>query len=75
MHTLNGFEVVAWSKTPARGLNKAGAIVLVHRGAEYRDAWVTAWHGDGDEGWIWGHYFELEYEAREDFAARSNRGY
>jgi hypothetical protein len=73
--TVNGCEVIASVAALARGATRAGRVILVDRGPQGADRWVTAWQGKGDAGWMWGHYFVLETEAREDFAYRAKRGF
>lgn len=74
---LNGYPVVQAHPTNGHGMNRAGFVILVDRGADHEHdlRWVTAWVGQGDTFWSWGHYLGHEAEARSDFAHRCARGY
>lgn len=67
-------QVIAQMSTPAAPATRAGRVILVERDSSY-EPYVTAWIGDGDKSWCWGHYFDSETEARADFFHRCQRGY
>lgn len=67
-------KIIQEHKTPAASATRAGRVILVDRGCEH-EPFVTAWLGDGDSSWCWGHYFNDRAKAEADFAARVRRGY
>ncbi len=67
-------NIIASMATPAAPATRPGRVILVNRGGDF-EPFVTGWLGDGDSSWCWGHYFQNEAEAREDFAARCKRGF
>lgn len=72
---VNGFPISrasAWSS--AKG-SRDSRVILVDRGTDYQERWVTAIQCRDMEGWIWGHYFDDEAEAVADFNSREVRGY
>jgi hypothetical protein len=74
---LNGYPVVQAHPTAGRGMTRPGFVVLVDRGAnhEHDPRWITAWVGQGDRHWSFGHYLDHEADARSDYAHRCGRGY
>lgn len=74
---LNGYPVVQAHPTKGGAMTRPGHVVLVDRGAnhEHDPRWITAWVGDGDTSWSWGHYLDHEADARSDYAHRCGRGY
>lgn len=68
--TLNGYEVVGSYRISDQPGLKKGRIVLVDRGVSFSEPFVTAFHGNGDEGWGQGHYFSEFRNAVADFAKR-----
>jgi len=78
---INGNEVIAQHHTPAAAMTRAGRFVLVKvkkgdslvdEDGKEREEWATGWQGDGDnEGWIDGHYFQDQTEAKNDFVMRA----
>lgn len=72
---INGYEIIAQYKTPADRMTRAGRVVLVDRGPNGFERYVTGWAGDGDDGWCSGHYFNRLEAARQDFATRCARNY
>lgn len=76
--TVNGYPVVVAQPSPRGLITRPGFVILVDRGPENHtdhDRWVTAWIGEGDTYWAWGHYFGSEVDARHDYADRCKRGY
>lgn len=80
--TIHGHPILASVTTPAKGANRAGRVILVDRGPRHEnfERFVTAWQGGSastgfDPEWTWGHYFDSETEASEDFLRRGRRGY
>lgn len=74
--TVNGYRIIGAEMTPGGRGTRAGHVILVDRGADRTfHRYVTAWLGQGDEGWDQGHYITDLAEARVDFRARSRRGY
>lgn len=73
--TIRGFAIVAEFRLPPQPATRPGRIILVDRGPEEPERWVTALHCDGDRAWLWGHYFSERAEADADFKARGKRGY
>ena len=73
--TMNGYPVVAQSATPADSFTLPGRVILVDRGTDAYHRWVTAWAADDCHQWCWGHYFDNEGIARQDYDARVARGY
>lgn len=71
----NGFPIIASSPTPRDHATRAGRVILVERIHNPYDPWVTAWLGDGDTSWCWGHYFADPEDAKQDYAERVKRGY
>ena len=70
--TINGLPILRASFTPAASATRPGHVVLVEaRRGEY----VTAWLGNGDTSWCWGHYFTSFFEAERDYLERCKRGY
>lgn len=69
---LNHYPVISSFATPGDRATRAGFVVLVDK---QDGEFVTAWAGDGDSSWCWGHYFEDRAEAEADFRARCARGY
>jgi hypothetical protein len=74
---LNGYPVVLAHPTPRGRMTRPGFVVLVDRGPdhEHDPRWITAWVGQGDTSWSWGHYLDHEPDARSDFTDRCKRGY
>lgn len=72
--TLNGHKVIEAHHTPADRGTREGFVVLVDRACEFQP-FVTAWAGLGDNSWCWGHYFQHESSAREDYDIRCKRGF
>lgn len=72
--TANGAELLASFATPAARATRPGAVILARTTA---GELVTAWLGEGDSSWSWGHYFAPDAltEARADYALRTSRGY
>lgn len=77
---INGCEVIAHQRTPAAPMTRAGRFILakvkkencfVGDDGKTQDEWVTAWHGDGDDSWIEGHYFKDRTAAEHDFVMRA----
>lgn len=82
--TIHGFKIVKQAPAPGGRGTRVGRVVLVDRGEEYtgRQRWVTAWQGRDltpgagwDCEWGWGHYFDNEQKAHEDYESRVTRGY
>lgn len=67
-------KIVKRHPTPADRGTRPGAVILVNRGGCY-EPFVTAWLGDGDSSWCWGHYFHSLEDALEDYAKRTKRGF
>jgi hypothetical protein len=72
---FNGCRVLAVKQTPAGAMTRSGRVILVDRGPDYHDRYVTAWHGHDDSEWTWGHYFTSWLDADDDFLNRASRGY
>ena len=74
---LNGYPVVKAHPTAGHGMTRAGFVVLVDRlvAHPHDQRWVTAWVGQGDRSWAFGHYLDHEADARSDYAHRCGRGY
>ena len=79
---LNGWQVLASKQTLADQATRPGQVILAKRMSSNplpagipKDEWVTAWLGDGDKEWCWGHYFFTEKEAFTDYEMRACRGY
>jgi|LGOV01.1.fsa_nt_gb hypothetical protein len=68
------YTVLKSHATPAASMTRAGAVILVDRDTSFQP-YVTAWRGDGDNSWCWGHYFNDLDEATADYDARCIRGY
>lgn len=66
---INGYPIRASFETPKRFATRAGRFILVERDTDH-EPWVTAWLGDGDTGWISGHYFSARWKAEKDFLER-----
>lgn len=54
--TINGFPIIATWATPQHGAERAGRIIVVDRGAEYKERYVVAWQawcsgGREQAGW------------------------
>lgn len=79
MDTINGYVIIAQSETPRATATRAGRVILVDRGENTFQRYVTAWQGrDGnvwDSSWCWGHYFEDKANAHIDYCRRTARGY
>tara|TARA_Y100000310_G_scaffold324866_2_gene387364 strand:+ start:23643 stop:23825 length:183 start_codon:yes stop_codon:yes gene_type:complete len=54
---------------------RAGWVVLVDRGEDHYQPFVTAWCADGENSWYEGHYFESKQAALRDFHQRCERGF
>ena len=70
--------LIAHTDTPTANGTRAGRVELNFiEHAPHQ--WVTGWRGrDGDKfdsSWCWGHYFENETEARDDYRKQVARGY
>lgn len=72
---VHGYPVLAAFPTPKASATKAGHVIMVDRGQDRYQRYVTAWMAVGDREWIWGHYFEKFDDAYEDYGARCLRGY
>ena len=55
----------------------AGQVLLVDRGERYEGTgrFATWWENTDEGGRIWGHYFDDQDEAQEDYCQRCRRGY
>ncbi len=74
--TLNGLPVLAAFATNGDHATRPGFVVLVEREHDAGDAeFITAWAGDGDNSWCWGHYYADKAKAEAYFASRCARGY
>lgn len=77
--TINGYPIIASHDTPKAPMTRAGRVIMVDRGADSYERYVTAWQGrDGgvwDSSWCHGHYFESRFYANRDFNSRVDRGY
>lgn len=73
--TINGYPIIASSPTPRDTTTRAGRVILVMRNHEPYEPYVTAWAGDGDSSWCWGHYFKDFDDASHDYTKRVKRGY
>ena len=68
-HFIGDYEIVERAKTA-----DTKHEIALSFSAEAAAPWAT--HTSGTTGgWVWGHYFSDEREAREDFAERIKRGY
>lgn len=68
-------QIIAQLKTEAAPATRPGRVILVDRGSDTHHRYVTAWIGDGDSSWCWGHYFNDERQAKDDYSKRCWRGY
>lgn len=69
--TMNGHPVIASFATPAASCTRPGYVLLVQKPDEF----VTAWAGEGDNQWCWGHYIRDRAKAEADYRQRCARGY
>ena len=67
------YKILRSHTTIADAYTRPGRYVLVERGDTY-EPFVTAWLGDGDTQWCWGHYFDVIEDANRDFVQRTMRG-
>ncbi len=72
--TVNGYPIIVSSRTPGDHATRPGRVILVHREG-VAQPYVTAWLGDGDSSWCWGHYFDDDKTAHEDFVRRVAHDY
>jgi len=70
---VNGYRVIMTSRTPGDEFTRPGRVILVDRGEGRPQRYVTAWQGDGDEGWNTGHYIDTIEAAVADFTKRAAR--
>lgn len=72
---VNGYPVLASFATPGDRITRPGHVILVDRGPESPHRYVTAWIGEGDSSWCWGHYISERDQAEADFRSRCARGF
>jgi hypothetical protein len=74
MGTINGFPVIAMWETRQRGADDAGRYVVVDRGPQYEERYVSAWQSHRHDAWssAWSQsvYCATLAVAREIFVAR-----
>ena len=68
--TINGYPIIASSPTPAGVGTLAGHVIMVDRGADTHQRYVTAWLSLGNHQWDWGRYIEDFKVAAYDFEER-----
>lgn len=68
------YDIIEKHSTPGDHATRAGHVILVDRKTDYQP-YVTAWQGDGDRDWCWGHYFSDLKDAQADYQSRCKRGY
>jgi hypothetical protein len=68
---IHGFPVVGFINLLVARDGKQGRIVIVDRGKDYPDRWVTGLHFIGDDEWSNGHYFVDLDEAKADLVERA----
>lgn len=73
--TINGYPIIKETATPAAPMTRAGRVILVDRGEDTFQRWVTAWVGNGDTSWCHGHYIDSRAEAEADYMMRCGRSY
>lgn len=71
---VNGYPILESTATEADHATRPGHVILVQRDQEHQP-FVTAWLGEGDTGWTWGHYFQDRADAEGDYRSRCKRGY
>ena len=71
---INGYPILSEFPTPGGRGTRAGRVILIQRGTVHQP-YVTAWAGNGDDEWAWGHYYDSREEAAADYLKRCERGY
>lgn len=76
METVNGFEIIARVDFDAKPATRAGRVILVDRGGDSFQRYVTAKQyrtGEFDKEWAHGHYFSDKNAAFDDFVSRARQ--
>lgn len=77
MGTINGFPIIATWDTRARGTDDGGRYIIVDRGPQYEERYVSAWQSCRRDAWssAWSQsvYCRDLAIAREVFVARVNK--
>lgn len=77
MEKINGYPIIDSVDTPKERATRAGRYILVDRGEDAYQRYVTAWQGrDGDvwdSSWCHGHYIDSLDAAKADLIRRAAR--